>query len=51
MKYSLTISDPTSALMLSHLDINRYGQVHPSHDLRRAQRRQQRRARLRKLFS
>lgn len=51
MKFALTISDPTTALMLTNLDIDRFGQVHPRHDLSRAQRRHQRRARLRKLIA
>ncbi len=51
MKYTLTFPDPTSALMLSHLDTDRFGQVHPHHDLSDGQRRQRRLARLRKLFA
>ena len=48
---SLTIPDPMSALMLTHLDVGRDGRVHSHHDLRRRQRRTQRLARLRKLFA
>jgi hypothetical protein len=51
MKYALTISDPTSALMLTNLGVDRFGQVRPRGDLHRAQRRQQRRSRLLKLLA
>jgi len=51
MNASFTILDPTSALMLAHLDLDRFGQVRSRHDLRRAQRRHQRRMRLLKLLA
>jgi hypothetical protein len=49
---SLNITDPTTALMLSHLEVDELGQVRARRaDLRRRQRRFQRHARLRKLLA
>ena len=46
---SISIADPTAALMLAALDVDRYGAVRGTRsDLRRRQRRFQRHARLRK---
>ncbi|GAA4376368.1 hypothetical protein [Nocardioides caricicola] len=46
------MTDPTTALMLTHLDIDPTGQVHPAaRPRRRRQRRFQRRARLLKQFA
>jgi len=50
MTTELTIPDPTTMLLLTHLDVGHDGRVHPHHDLRRAQRRHHRLARLRKLL-
>ncbi|MDF1605660.1 hypothetical protein [Nocardioides sp. YIM 152315] len=49
MVTSISIADPTSALMLAGLDVDEYGQVRSRRrDLRRRQRRFHRHARLRK---
>ena len=49
---SISISDPTTALMLAALDVDQFGGVHSRRsDLRRRQRRFQRHARLRKLLA
>ncbi|WP_156391053.1 MULTISPECIES: hypothetical protein [unclassified Nocardioides] len=46
---SISIADPTAALMLAALDVDQYGAVRGRRsDLRRRQRRFQRHARLRK---
>jgi hypothetical protein len=48
---SISIPDPTAALMLTHLDVDGDGRVRtPRSNLRRHQRRFQRHARLRKLL-
>jgi len=49
---SITIPDPTAALLLSHLRVDEAGRAYagPHADLRRRQRRHQRHARLRKLL-
>ena len=49
---SISIADPTAALMLAALDVDQYGGVHSRRsNLRRKQRRFQQRARLRKLLA
>jgi hypothetical protein len=49
---SISIADPTAALMLAALDVDQYGAVRGRRsDLRRRQRRFQRHARLRKHFA
>lgn len=49
---AIAIADPTTALMLTHLDVDGDGRVrHTRHDLRRRQRRFQRHTRLRKLLA
>lgn len=48
---SLNITDPTTALMLAHLEVDELGRVHPRGDLRRRQRRFHAGARLRKLLA
>ena len=46
---SISIADPTAALMLAALDVDQFGSVHSRRSsLRRRQRRFQRHARLRK---
>ena len=48
---SIAIADPTTALMLTHLDVDRDGRVRSGRrELRRGQRRFQRHSRLRKLL-
>jgi hypothetical protein len=52
MRNSLVVSDPTTALMLTHLDVGIDGRVHPvRRDLRSRQRHYLRLARLRKLLA
>ena len=49
---SISIADPTAALMLTQLDVDEFGRVRSGRrDLRRRQRRYQRHAKLRKLFA
>lgn len=49
---SISIADPTAALMLAALDVDQFGGVHSRRgSLRRRQRRFQRHARLRKQFA
>ena len=50
---SLTIPDPTSALMLAHLRVDQDGRVHATRrrTLRRRRRRFQQQARLRRLLA
>jgi hypothetical protein len=48
---SITIPDPTAALMLAALDVDGRARSRRRDDLRRQQRRHQRHARLRRLFA